>query len=182
MFSSARRKLIGEAMREPNMRVVLHPATIAVMLALASGAGHAQPASGKPLFFEGDMVRGAGEAGRTGATCVLASQFKRREMVVWRIRVRDEAGRDVPPEGLKSLVVELPDGQTFPARFGPHPRGKPTDSFWATSWIIPADYPTGALSYTVVATGLDGTVQRWSPFNVAPSNLTVVEGDVTFTK
>jgi hypothetical protein len=165
------------------MLILPHPRTFAVVLALASEtSAHAQQAPGKPLFFEGDMVRGAGEAGRTGATCVLANQFKRREMVVWRIRVRDEAGQNVSPEGLKSLVVELPDGQSFPARFGPHPRGKPTDNFWATSWIIPADYPTGTLSYTVVATALDGRVHRWSPFNVAPSQLAVVEGDVTFTK
>ena len=75
------------------------------------------------LFFEGDMVRGPIE-GSSLAGCVLSSQFKRNEPVVWRIRVLDaRTGQSVDSKGLKSLVVVLPDGSSFPARYGPHPRG-----------------------------------------------------------
>ncbi len=156
---------------------------VSSLFAVISGIGMAASATEPPsLFFEGDMVRGGSAAGATGATCVLASQFKRRESVVWRIRVRDSNGRNVDAGALKSLVVELPDGQSFPARFGPHPKGGNSDQFWSTSWTVSADYPTGTFAYKVVATDKDGAIHTWAPFNIAPSQLTIIAGDVTFTK
>lgn len=146
-------------------------------------AGPLETAQAAKLFFEGDMVRGGSREGSTGPTCVLTSQFKRQEIVAWRIRVLDADGQALDDKGVQSLVVQLADGQTFPMKFGPHPRNPPqTDSFWATSWAIPADYPTGTVSYRIVATDLQGNVEEWSPFNVAPSQLMVIPGEVTFTK
>lgn len=134
------------------------------------------------FFFEGDMVRGRPQEGATGATCVLNSQFKHLEHVVWRVRVLKADGQPADDKALKSLVVMTSDGQTFNLAYGKHPRGTPTDAFWATSWPIPANFPTGSLTYKVVATGLDGTTQEWTPFNVDLSRLTVIPGEVTFTK
>lgn len=134
------------------------------------------------LFFEGDMVRGGGKEGVTGPTCVLTSQFKRQEMVVWRIRVRDAAGQDLGEQDLQSLAVTLPDGQSFPARYGDHPRDNPTDKFWAAAWRVPADYPTGTFAYTVVAKDAKGAEHQWSPFNIALSQLSIIEGEVTLSK
>ncbi|MEO8857276.1 MAG: hypothetical protein ABI343_09840 [Burkholderiaceae bacterium] len=156
---------------------------VASLFAAMTGSGMvAVGAEPHSLFFEGDMVRGGSAAGATGPACVLASEFKRREVVVWRIRVRDAKGQNVDASTLKSLVVELPGGQSFPARFGPHPKGQDTDQFWSTSWTVPADYPTGTFGYKVVATDKDGGTQTWAPFKVAPSQLTIIAGDVTFTK
>ena len=149
---------------------------------LAVGMALAVPVAAAPLFFEGDMVRGGTDKGLTGPACVLTSQFKRGEAVAWRIRVRDQEGRNVDASALESLVVRLPDGQTFPAHFGSHPKGKNSDQFWSASWMVPADYPTGTLSYTVVATTRDGSEQTWAPFKVALSQLTIVPGDVTYGK
>lgn len=149
------------------------------MSGFALAASAADPAR---LFFEGDMVRGGTAAGTTGPTCVLASQFKRREAVVWRIRVRDQGGKDLDGSRLKSLAVKLPDGQMFAARFGAHPKGGDSDHFWSTSWVVPADYPTGSFAYSVVASDNDGSVHTWAPFNVALSQLTIIAGDVTFSK
>jgi hypothetical protein len=135
------------------------------------------------LFFEGDLVRGRPQQGATGPTCVLASQFKRGEVVVWRIRVLDAGGNAVDSRGLKSLEIGLPDGQRFPAKFGDHPaRGTPTDRFWATSWMIPENYPTGTFTYKVIATDLSGKTHTWQPFKVASSELTIIAGNVEFTK
>src|SRR5256885_7427634 len=53
--------------------------------------------------------------------CVLSNQFKRLEKVVWRIRVLDAAGQSLDDKGLKSVVVELPDGQKLDAKFDRHP-------------------------------------------------------------
>src|SRR6266581_9799969 len=102
------------------------------------------------LFFEGDMVRHALE-GQAGPFCVLANQFKRKEAVAWRIRILDQTGAQADDKMLKSVVVELSDGQKLPVKFGGHPpRGTPTDHFWSLHWVIPADYPTGSMSYKVV--------------------------------
>ena len=162
----------------------MRPSTfVAAMLFSAGLVGLADAAQAAKLFFEGDMVRGRGQEGATGATCVLSNQFMRKEIVAWRVRVLGEDGQPVDDKGLKSLVIRLSDGQTFDMKFGPHPRNPPqTDSFWATGWSIPADYPTGSLSYKVMATDLDGNSHEWAPFNVGSSQLTVIPGEVTFTK
>lgn len=155
-------------------------AAAAAFLALGfAGATQAQAAKAR-YFFEGDTVRGIPQTGPTGAPCVLNSQFKHKEEVVWRVRVLDaKSGKPVDDKGLKSLVVELPDGQKVPMRYGPHPnRGPQTDHFWSASWSIPETYPTGSFGYKVVATDKQGHATSWEPFKVAPSQLTVIAGDL----
>jgi hypothetical protein len=113
------------------------------------------------------------------------NQFKRLEKVVWRIRILDQAGQALDAKGLKSLVVELPDGQKLDAKFGPHPppsQGPATDYFWTTTWIIPSSYPSGTFAYKVVATDLDGNSQTWEPFKRGPSQLAVVAGEIEIKK
>ena len=144
--------------------------------------GLAPMALAAELFFEGDMVRGGTKDGETGPHCVITSQYKRQERVVWRVRVLQDDGQPADDKALKSLIVEIPGGEQFPMHYGDHPHGEPTDSFWATSWAIPADYPTGTIGYKVIATDMDGSTQEWEPFNVAVSKLTVIPGEVTFTK
>lgn len=147
-----------------------------VVLALLAGFGVVSLAaaqSSKPLFIAADMVRGPGGS---GPICVLLSQFMRKERVAWRIRVQDPTGKQLDDKGLKSVVVELSDGQKFPAHFGGHPPNAPTDHLWSAGWSIPQDYPTGTFNYKVVATALDGTTQTWEPINNKLSWLTVIPG------
>jgi hypothetical protein len=148
-----------------------------VLLGAAGALAGAPHASAQPQFFlEGDMVRGEPQPGVKAPVCVLTSQFKHGDQVVWRIRVLDPAsGQGLDNKALKSVQVQLPDGQKFNARYGGHPpKGTPTDHFWSVSWKIPADYPTGSFSYTVNAVGQDGRSATWQPFKMAPSQLTVV--------
>jgi len=147
------------------------------VLALAASA---QAQGADRMSFEGDMVRGA--AVPSGAPCVLTSQFKRQEQVVFRIRVVDSAGKSLDDKGLKSLVVELSDGKKIPMRFHGHPPKDSTDFFWVGPWIIPEDYPTGSFAYKVTATDLKGAAQTWQPFKVAPSQFTVIAGDIATAK
>src|SRR5205085_1640973 len=118
--------------------------TFAAIAAAGVVLGFAQTAQAQgKLFIEGDIVRGA-QQGAPGPACVLNNQFKHLEKVVWRFRVRDQNGTVLDNKGLKSLLVELPDGTKVNAVFGGHPPGNaPTDHFWAAAWIIPADYPNG---------------------------------------
>ena len=157
----------------------------ALALSIASFAAFdANAQAAKKLFFEGDLVRGA-QQGAPGPFCVLNNQFKRLEKVVWRIRVLDQAGQSLDEKGLKSLVIELPDGQKLDAKYGPHPppaQGPATDYFWTAIWIIPTSYPSGTFAYKVVATDLDGGSQVWEPFKRSTSQLAVVAGEVEIKK
>src|SRR5262245_7396881 len=163
---------MGEDMQTPTKLSVL---VIAAATLASFSTANAQ--DGKRLFFEADMVRHALE-GQAGPFCVLTNQFKRKEAVAWRIRVLDQAGQQMDDKGLKSVVVELSDGQKLPAKFGGHPpRGTPTDFFWSMHWVIPADYPTGSLVYKVVATDNEGHTTTWEPFKRAPTQLTVIAGE-----
>ncbi len=144
-------------------------------LASAATMAGAQQPDASTLFFEGDMVRGATGGGVFGPVCVLASQFRRKEQVVWRVRLRDAAGQPLDATRVKSLTVELSDGQKFPLKYGPHPaRGPATDYFWAGAWVIPDGYPTGSFSYKVTATDLQDKAHSWEPFKVGLSQLAVI--------
>jgi hypothetical protein len=151
--------------------------TLAFSVAALAAINVANAQEKKLFFFEGDMVRHALE-GQAGPFCVLANQFKRKEAVAWRIRILDQTGAQADDKVLKSVVVELSDGQKIPAKFGGHPaRGTPTDFFWSLHWVIPAEYPTGSLSYKVVATDMNGNTQSWEPFKRQPTQLTVIAGE-----
>ena len=159
------------------MRVLRELSVLILCLTSVAFASAASAQDNKKLFFEGDMVR-SNQPGQAGPFCVLANQFKRKEAVAWRIRVLNSTGQHMDDKELKSLVVELSDGQKLTTKFGPHPpRGAATDHFWSVQWIVPADYPTGSLVYKVVATDMQGRSQTWEPFKRGPTQLTIIAGD-----
>jgi hypothetical protein len=111
--------------------------------------------------------------------------------VVFRIRVRDIAGESLDDKSLKSIVVQLSDGQSFAADYRARPPvairkalgfTEPTDYFWSAVWLIPEDYPTGSLGYKVVATDVQGHSQSWTPFKDPRSLPLVMAGEVEYTK
>jgi hypothetical protein len=163
----------------------------ALAAAAACFANLAAAQETQKLFIEGDIVRGNTPSGLTGPLCVLANQFKRKEKVVFRIRVRDIAGEPQGDKSLKGIVVELSDGQSFAADYRARPPvairkalgfTEPTDYFWSAVWLIPGDYPTGSLSYKVVATDMQGHTQSWTPFKDPRSLPLVMAGEVEYTK
>src|ERR1700680_1571272 len=95
--------------------VTLSAIALSVAVAGLSGADaqiRTQPA-GK-LFFEGDIVRHA-LMGQQGPFCVLQNQYRRGEAVAWRIRVLNPGGTVADNKVLKSVEVELGNGQKLPA-------------------------------------------------------------------
>ena len=117
------------------------------------------------------MVRG-----QAGPWCVLQSRFKRGEGIAWRVRTLLPDGSIADDTVLKSLVVELGSGETVAMDYGPH-GDPPTDYFWANSWVVPANYPTGTLGYKVIATLQDDSVVTWEPFTRPASVLAIIEGE-----
>ncbi len=130
----------------------------------------------KNLILSSDMVSGSGGTVKVATSCVLTSQYKPGNQVVFRMRVYDPVtGQPMDDKALSSVTVSLPDGQTFTAKYSGHPAKTPADSFWATSWVIPDNYPTGTLSYKATATATDGRTGVFDNFNVQPSLLTIVQ-------
>jgi hypothetical protein len=108
-------------------------------------------------------------------SCVQKNRFARNEQIVWRVRVVDpETGEPMDDEALSSVVVKIPD-QELSLRWGPHPRDNPLEFFWTVAWVVPEDYPSGLLPYTVEATANDGRSGTFEEFRVAPARLAVTE-------
>jgi hypothetical protein len=77
---------------------------VAALSVAVLGSGHAAAAQeAQKMFIEGDIVRGNTPNGNTGPVCVLANQFKRRENVIFRIRVRNIAGQPLDDQNIKSM-------------------------------------------------------------------------------
>ena len=93
------------------------------------------------------------------------------------VRLLDGDGNPVDGQGVKSLYVDLPNGTKLQAAYGPHGGG--TDHFWTAAWIVPSDLPTGALAYKATLTRNDGGEQTWEPFKIRPSQLQIIDGQIT---
>jgi hypothetical protein len=143
------------------------------------GQGQWTEPAGK-LFFEGDIVRHA-LPNQAGPFCVLVNQYKRNEAVAFRIRILQPNGQPADEKMLKSVVVELGNGQRWPTHYGPHGT-PPTDYFWSMFWTIPGNTPTGSIGYKVIATMADGSQVVWKPFNRATTALMVVDGEPEMKK
>ena len=157
-------------------------AAVALSAALLGFAGPAQAQQAQKLFIDGDIVRGNTAMGATGPICVLNSQFKRGENVVFRMRVRTVNGELLDEKGVKSITVELTDGRKLNARYGGHPPRSPTDFFWTAAWMIPEGFPTGTLGYKVTATDIHGNSQTWEPMREYRSWVVIIPGTVEYVR
>jgi hypothetical protein len=149
---------------------------LSVAVVAFSGSAYAQARTTPPgkLFFEGDIVRHA-LMGQQGPFCILNNRYTRGEAVAFRQRVLKPDGTVADNNYLKSVEVELGNGQKLPLHYGGHGM-PPTDFFWSTFWTIPMDFPTGSVGYKVNATMQDGTVVTWTPFNRDTTQLMVIAG------
>jgi hypothetical protein len=158
------------------------PALLVGLVAAAFGsspvAAQDQPVK---LVIAADMVLGGKnipEDQRASRACVMTSRFPRNGELVWRSRVFDPAtGDPLDGDALAKVEVMLSDGQTFEMEYGAHPPAPnpPRDYYWTVAWVVPKDYPTGTLSYTIVATDTQGRSGEFKPFDIPPSLPTITE-------
>lgn len=164
-------------------------------LAVACGGGGSneaskQPADAQPqaqlvstkLFVDVDVVRGPENMTaeeKVRKSCVQASRIPLGGQVVWRVRVIDPAtGSLMDDKALATVTAVLPDGQSFPMKYGAHPKDPPGESFWTSSFKVPLTYPTGLLDFKVVATDKEGRTGEFKQIMSVPSAvLTIVETD-----
>src|SRR5262245_43446900 len=154
----------------------------AVSFAAVVSCASAQAQEIQKLFVEGDIARGNTPLGATGPICVLTSQLKRGETVVFRLRERTLQATLLDTAGIKSAEVELADGRRRPTRYGGDPPRQPTDFFWTAAWMIPESYPTGTLGYSITATDTEGNTVKWEPLREFRSWPTVIAGTVEYVK
>src|SRR5260370_198842 len=86
---------------------------VTLALAIAGFANLSAAQEAQKLFIEGDIVRGNTPAGITGPVCVLANQFKGKENVVFRIRVRSVAGDPLADKNFQGITLRLPQAGLF---------------------------------------------------------------------
>ncbi len=170
---------------------------LVIMVALLAGCAskpaatqpsqNSQPAQQAASSFDKvlvsyDLVRGSKNVAKNEAAakvCVASSRYLHNEEIVWRIKVTDpKTGELLDDKALSSVAVKLSDGQVLKARYGGHPAKSPTDFFWAVSFDIPEDYPSGQLKFDLDVTANDGRTGQMVSFNVAPALLTVMDGAV----
>src|ERR1700738_3536213 len=120
--------------------IVLTVATLRLATGATGQNQGQQPQPAGKLFFEGDIVRHALPA-QAGPFCVLNNQFKRKEAVAFRIRVMQPNGQVADDKVLKSLVVELGNGQRLPAGWK-SPGAPPADYFLSMFLALSGGPPT----------------------------------------
>ena len=171
VYFATGRSILAPAYNDRRNAMSIRTLTFAALGVFAACPALAQEAP--KIFFEGDVVRGGGPTAK-GPTCVLNSQFKRGETVIFRLRALDaKTGKSLDDKGLKSLNVELSNGEKFAMNYHAHPPKDSTDWFWVGGWPIPQNQPTGSLTYKITAVTLSGETITWSPFKVASSQVTV---------
>lgn len=130
------------------------------------------------LAAPGYFVTGATLRGHTnpqGPVCVANTVFFPGEMIVFHADIFDaETGElmdadDIAERNVR-LTVRLDPGEELSLGFIPH--GEPENPdvwYWAAAWEIPADYPTGTITYTLEATDDEGRTGTFTPIEQAAS-------------
>jgi hypothetical protein len=130
------------------------------------------PMAGKLILY-GDLVK-FGERGAPD-TCILKNRFTRGEGVGFRMTAIDPlSGKYVETAELVVHVTYAGKTEDVPMRYrgtGDNPR----PGFWTGKWVVPADAPTGIVKYTVSGKDDQGRTGEYQPFQIEPSELTIVE-------
>lgn len=148
-------------------------ALVLALLSVSPTSGQQAPAGGQPLVLSGDLVYFFGQGKPNN--CFMSNRYKRGEPVGFRMTAinpatgkRDRATKMVVhlTYGGKTVDVPMRDRQTDT---------QPEREFFVAKWMVPEDAPLGAIRYTVTATDPQGRSGEWKPFDVAASQLTIVE-------
>jgi hypothetical protein len=131
------------------------------------------PAMANKLILYGDIVL-FGTKG-TPNICTLSNQYKPGQSVGFRMTAIDPLTGKVVDTAELTVHVTL-TGKTIdvPMKYrgtgtNPHP------GMWTGKWVVPKDAPTGTVKYTVTGKDPQGRTGEFAPFQVQPSELTIVQ-------
>ena len=156
--------------------VVLFAIVIAVALASHRGSAAQMPAqkAGKLIVY-GDMTYFWGPGKRQN--CNLNNRYGRGEPVGWRISAIDpETGEYTDPATTDVIVHLTYAGSTQDIKMRWRATAQqPERTFWVAKWVVPNDAPLGIVRFTVSAKDKNGRMGEFKPYEVAASQLTIVE-------
>jgi hypothetical protein len=160
------------------MRPIHKYSAVGLLLVLAAIATNSflagqTPASGERLVVYGDTVFFIGPG--IPLSCTLSSQFKRGDRIGFRMTAINPATgkRD---RATKMVIHLTYAGKTMdiPMRDRQNDR-QPEREFWIGEWAVPDDAQPGIVRYTVSATDPQGRTGEYKPFDVEPSQVTIVQ-------
>ena len=164
---------LGSFRAVKNLHTIL-AVVLAVVLAMLTGFPAAgQDASSEKLFLRGDTVLFLGPG--ILHSCAHNSYFKRGDRIGFRFTAinpatgkRDRATQLVVHVNYRGQTIDLPmrDRQNVK---------QPERDFWIAEWKVPDDAMTGIINYTVTARDPQGRTGEFKPFDVEPSQITIVE-------
>ena len=148
-------------------------ACIIVGLAAILTAGSVAGQSTDKLVVWGDLTYFFGPG--KPLNCTMSNRYKRGEPVGFRAtainpttNARDKGTKLVVHLSYAGRTLDIPmrDRQTAQ---------QPERDFWVAKWIVPEDAPVGVVRYTITATDPQGRTGEFKPFDVAASQLTIIE-------
>jgi hypothetical protein len=139
---------------------------------LLSGQNQA-PAGNDRLIVYGDTVLFL--APGVPLSCTHRSQFKRGENIGFRMTAINPATgkRDRATQLVVHLIYA---GQTVDVPMRDRQNAQaPEREFWIGKWTVPNDAQTGIVRYSVTAKDPQGRTGEYKPFEVEPSQVTIIE-------
>ena len=133
-------------------RLLLLLGVVAALGAVAAPA-FAQVPQKLNVFLYADTVNGSRPVGAKPRPigCTQTNVWKRGEQVVFRAWGSEaETGAILSSENVKYAYVKIPGQPNLKLNWGSHGAATNKVWFWANAWIIPADYPLGALTARIV--------------------------------
>ena len=133
-------------------RLLLLLGVVAALGAVAAPA-FAQVPEKLNVFLYVDTVAGTRPVGvkPRAIGCSQSNTWKRGEQVVFRAWGSEaETGAILSSENVKYAYVKIPGQPNLKLNWGSHGAATNKVWFWANAWIIPADYPLGALTARIV--------------------------------
>ena len=133
-------------------RLLLLLGVVAALGAVAAPA-FAQVPEKLNVFLYVDTVAGTRPVGAKPRPigCSQTNTWKRGEQVVFRAWGSEaETGAILSSENVKYAYVKIPGLPNLKLNWGSHGAATNKVWFWANAWIIPADYPLGALTARIV--------------------------------
>ena len=133
-------------------RLLLLLGVVAALGAVAAPA-FAQVPEKLNVFLYVDTVAGTRPVGvkPRAIGCSQSNTWKRGEQVVFRAWGSEaETGAILSSENVKYAYVKIPGQPNLKLNWGSHGAATNKVWFWSNAWIIPADYPLGALTARIV--------------------------------
>lgn len=149
-------------------------ACIAIGLAAVLTAGSvAGQGTGDKLVVWGDLTYFFGPG--KPRNCTMSNRYKRGEPVGFRATAINPT-TNVRDKGTKLVVHLSYAGRTLDVPMRDRQTAQqPEREFWVAKWIVPEDTPVGIVRYTITATDPQGRTGEFKPFDVAASQLTIIE-------